>query len=91
MMENTQKPPKKAGENEKFRWRRPCLAKKGQSQKKISSIPPQETERRGRKPDPIPNTKDACIVEAHESTRQRLDSSLPADHEDHIAGKVLLR
>ena len=28
-----------------------------------------------------------CIVEAHESTRQRLESSLPKDHEDHIAGK----
>ena len=26
-------------------------------------------------------------VEAHESTRQRLESSLPKDHEDHIAGQ----
>ena len=26
-------------------------------------------------------------MEAHESTRQRLESSLPKDHEDHIAGK----
>ena len=32
-------------------------------------------------------TKHACILEAHESTRQRLDSSLRKDHEDHIAGK----
>ena len=32
-------------------------------------------------------TKHACIVEAHESTRQRLESSLPKDHQDHIAGK----
>ena len=32
-------------------------------------------------------TKRACIVEAHESTRQRLESSPPKDHEDHIAGK----
>ena len=29
----------------------------------------------------------ACIVEAHESTRHRLESSLPKDHDDHIAGK----
>ena len=29
----------------------------------------------------------ACFVEAHESTRQRLESSLPEDHEDHIAGE----
>ena len=26
-------------------------------------------------------------MEAHESTRQRLESSLPKDHEDHIAEK----
>ena len=35
----------------------------------------------------IPKTKHACIVKAHESTRKRLDSILPKDHEDHIAGK----
>ena len=28
-----------------------------------------------------------CIVKAPESTRQRLESHLPKDHEDHIAGK----
>ena len=39
------------------------------------------------KPDTIPKTKYACIMEAHGSTRQRLESSLPKDHEDHIAGK----
>ena len=31
--------------------------------------------------------KHACIVEAHESTRQRLESALPEDHEDHIVEK----
>ena len=35
----------------------------------------------------IQNTKHACIVEAHDSTRKRLESTLPKDHEDHIAGK----
>ena len=35
----------------------------------------------------IPKTKYACIVEAHESTRHRLQSSLPKNHEDHTAGK----
>ena len=30
-------------------------------------------------------TKHACIVEAHESTRKRLESSPPKDHEDHVA------
>ena len=28
-----------------------------------------------------------CIVEAHEFTRQRLESSLPKHHDDHIASK----
>ena len=32
-------------------------------------------------------TKHACIVEAHESTRKRLESTLQKDHEDHIAEK----
>ena len=48
------------------------------------------TRKPGRKvvnPTRFQNTKHACIVEAHESTRQRLESSLPKDHEDHIAGK----
>ena len=30
-------------------------------------------------------TGHACIVEAHESTRKRLESSLPKNHEDDIA------
>ena len=32
-------------------------------------------------------SKLACILEASESTRLRMDESLPNDHEDHIAGK----
>ena len=35
----------------------------------------------------IQKTKHRCIVEAHESTRNRLESTLPKDHEDHIAEK----
>ena len=35
----------------------------------------------------IPKTKHPCIVEAHESTRKRLESSPPRDHEGHIAEK----
>ena len=37
-------------------------------------------------PNKVPKTKYACIVEAHESTRQPLEPSLPKNHEDHIAG-----
>ena len=32
-------------------------------------------------------SKYACILEAHESTRKRLERTLPKDHEDRIAGK----
>ena len=32
-------------------------------------------------------TKHACILEAHESTRKRVGSVLPQDHEDRIAEK----
>ena len=33
------------------------------------------------------NTKLACILEADESTRMRMENSIPHHHEDHIAGK----
>ena len=32
-------------------------------------------------------SKLACILEANESTRLRMEESLPNHHEDHIAGK----
>ena len=35
----------------------------------------------------ICKTKHACIVEADESTRKRMEGTLRKDHEDHIAGK----
>ena len=35
----------------------------------------------------IQKTKHACIVEAYESTRKRLESTLPKRHEDHIEEK----
>ena len=47
----------------------------------------QETEAKSDESNKIPVTKHPCIVQAHESARQRLESSLPEDHEDHIAGK----
>ena len=46
-----------------------------QERDKISSL--QETEAKSCESNKIPKTKRACIVEAHESTRQRLESSLP--------------
>ena len=47
----------------------------------------QETEAKSCQSNKIPKAKHACIVEAHESTRQHLEPTLPKDHEDHIAGK----
>ena len=32
-------------------------------------------------------SKCVCLVEAHESTRKRLERTLPKDHDDRIAGK----
>ena len=37
--------------------------------------------------DPRKKTPCACILEAHESTRKRLEPTLPRNHEDHIAEK----
>ena len=59
----------------------PC--KKGT--KKRSSF--QETEAKSCESNKIPKTKHVCIVKVHESTRQRLESSLSKHREDHIAGK----
>ena len=49
--------------------------------------PFQETYAKVVNPTRFQKTKHARVVEAHESTRQRLESSLPKDHEDHIASK----
>ena len=54
-----------------------------------------ETRKRARKPQETVASestdsrkkKYACIVEAHESTRKRLESTLPRNHEDHITDK----
>ena len=33
------------------------------------------------------NPTHACILEAHESSRKRLERTLPKDHEDRVGGK----
>ena len=38
-----------------------------------------------------PKTNYACIVEADESMRKRLEGILHKDHEDHIAGKGIIQ
>ena len=43
--------------------------------------------RRAKTSEKIPKTRFNCIVEAHESTRPRMESVKKKNHEDHIAGK----
>ena len=43
--------------------------------------------KRNRGSNNIQKTKHACILEAHESTRKRSESTLLTDHEDHIVPK----
>ena len=82
-MENTKKPSKTQGESWKFQWMRQCLARKEQR----NSPAFRKTEAKSCESNKIPETKHAGIIEAHESTRQRLESSPPKGHEDHIACK----
>ena len=35
----------------------------------------------------VPKAKYTCMMEAHESTRQRVERSVPKNHEDHTAGE----
>ena len=67
----------------KFQWMRQCRARKEQR----NTSPFRKLKRRVMNPTIFQKTKHACIVEKHESRGQRLESSLPKDHEDHIAGK----
>ena len=40
------------------------------------------------RPYKIQKSKRACIVEVPESTRKRLEGTLPKEHEDHVAERV---
>ena len=70
---NTKKSWRMRGENWKCMWTRLCRAKREQTTRPTSYN--------------VPKTKHAWKVEAHESTRQRVEPSRRKIHEDHIAGK----
>ena len=58
----------------KHQWHPPCLARRvsmGETRGKTNDF----------------KSKFACILEASESTRLRVEESLPNYHEDHVAGK----
>ena len=61
-----------------FTWKQTCLCK-------LKTFRYRETcgESNNRK------SKHACILEVHESTKKRLERTLPKNDEDHIAGKGL--
>ena len=67
---------KKRGESWKFRCEQLCLARSGvaRTSRPIALLV-------------LATTKYACIVEAGESTRKRLERTPHKDHEDHIVGK----
>ena len=71
-MKSSKKLLKTRGESWKLRCQQQRLARSG--------------EETCRTPD-APKTKYACIVEADESSRKRLEGTLLQDHEDHIEGK----
>ena len=76
---NLKKPSTTQGESWKFQWRRRCLGTK-----KHSVL---QDEAKSGESNRIPKTKHTCI-EARESTRKRLESSLPKDHEDHRRQRI---
>ena len=63
-------------QNWKRQWLPPCLARHART---VSMVRPVAK--------PMIKSKLACILEASESTRMRMEESLPNHHEDHIAGK----
>ena len=75
-MRNSKKLSNMRGESWKFRCQQQCLAS-----------PKVERSTGGVCAPCICKKKYACIVEADESTRKRMEGLLHTDHEDHIAGK----
>ena len=74
---SSRKPLRMQEENWKHQWLQPCPAKTckknkhGETRSKTNDF----------------KSQFACILEANESTRLRMEESLPNHHEDHIAGK----
>ena len=65
-------------------WEVPLEAAMPCKMDKQGARKPQETEA-SESTDSDKKTEYACSVEAYESTRKRLESTLPRNHEDHIA------
>ena len=74
---SSRKPLRMQEENWKHQWLQPCLARHARKVK--------HGDTRGKTN--VFKSRFACILEASESTRMRMEESLPKYHEDHIAGK----
>ena len=74
---SSRKPLRMQEETWKHQWLQPCLARHA---RKTSMERPVATLM-------ISRFFFACILEASESTRMRMEESLPKYHEDHIAGR----
>ena len=73
----------KCEENWKGLWQPPCRAR---GRLKLASRKWLQSRKLHFKKNP--KMIHGCIVESHESTGQRVESSVPTKHEGHIAGKV---
>ena len=64
-------------------WTSPCPARKCRVSQALRKL-----KRKPQHPSRSEKTNYDCMVEAHESTRRKLEPSLPKSHEDHIADKA---
>ena len=78
MTKRTKKFSREREENWKDQRLQPCRAKDEKSITKVIAKPNSASEENSK-------TIYSCKVESYDSTRQRVESSLPAKHEDHIA------
>ena len=78
-----EKPLKTQGKSWNFQQKLPCLVS-WRPRRVRTSIEKSKAD-----PHKILTPKHACIVEAHESARKRLEGTLSKDHRDHIAEKVV--
>ena len=73
---NSKKPLRMLARNWKLRWLQPCLARQARKESiGVTRCKSNEIK-----------SKLACNLEASESTRMRMEESLPNHHEDHFAG-----
>ena len=72
------------GESWRYQWQLRCHAKRGFSQASIRETVGSDTEKSKAFE---AKTRFSCIAEAHDSTRQRIESVTTRIHEEHIAGK----